>query len=102
QWAYFWTTWTSAAFMRGYLDAAAGGGMPSRPTGGGTQSRPGEGAPLIPADPASAALLLDAWMLRKVMYELTYELNSRPAWTPIPLRGALNLLDRFQRDREDS
>jgi maltose alpha-D-glucosyltransferase/alpha-amylase len=85
QWARFWTTWTSAAFMRGYLGAAA------------TAT-----APLIPADPASAALLLDAWMLRKVMYELTYELNSRPAWTPIPLRGALNLLDRLQRDREDA
>ncbi|MFG0284778.1 MAG: maltose alpha-D-glucosyltransferase [Phycisphaerales bacterium JB039] len=78
-WAHFWRTWTAASYMRGYLEAAAEAT-----------------APLIPADPAQAAMLLDAWMLRKVMYELAYELNSRPTWTPIPLRGALDLLDRLQ------
>ncbi len=82
-WSQFWKTWTTAAFMRGY-----------------TQSAGASAAPLIPANPAHATMLLDAWMLRKVMYELAYELNSRPAWTPIPLRGALDLLDRFQRAEE--
>jgi predicted trehalose synthase len=31
-------------------------------------------------------------MLQKVLYELTYELNNRPDWVSIPLRGLLALL----------
>ena len=30
-------------------------------------------------------------MLQKVLYELSYELNNRPDWVSIPLRGLLDL-----------
>ena len=30
-------------------------------------------------------------MLQKVLYELNYELNNRPDWVSIPLRGLLDL-----------
>jgi maltose alpha-D-glucosyltransferase/alpha-amylase len=33
-------------------------------------------------------------MLQKVLYELSYELNMRPDWVSIPLRGLLDLFDR--------
>lgn len=31
-------------------------------------------------------------LLEKAIYELRYELNSRPAWVPIPLQGMVSLL----------
>jgi predicted trehalose synthase len=34
-------------------------------------------------------LLLDALWLDKAAYELEYELNNRPDWVEIPLRGLL-------------
>ncbi|HSD97381.1 MAG TPA: maltose alpha-D-glucosyltransferase [Sulfuricaulis sp.] len=43
------------------------------------------------ADWDEARLLLDLFMLEKAFYELRYELNNRPLWAPIPLRGILGL-----------
>jgi trehalose synthase-fused probable maltokinase len=39
------------------------------------------------------ARLLDLFLLEKAVYELHYELNNRPDWVEIPLRGLLNLLE---------
>lgn len=39
------------------------------------------------------ARLLDLFVLEKAVYELHYELNNRPDWVDIPLRGLLNLLE---------
>ena len=36
--------------------------------------------------------LLDAFLLEKALYEVAYELNNRPAWLGIPLRGAVQNL----------
>jgi maltose alpha-D-glucosyltransferase/alpha-amylase len=72
-WAELWFRWVSAAFLRAY-----------RSTAGAT--------PLLPAETAIFAFLLDAFMLDKAFYELNYELNNRPDWVRIPLRGILTLL----------
>ncbi|MHC4990526.1 MAG: phosphotransferase, partial [Planctomycetota bacterium] len=48
---------------------------------------------LLPADETGVQTLLDAWVLEKAMYEVAYELNNRPDWVGIPLRGALEVLD---------
>jgi maltose alpha-D-glucosyltransferase / alpha-amylase len=37
-------------------------------------------------------VLLDAFLLQKALYEVAYELNNRPDWLPIPLRGILSLM----------
>jgi len=50
--------------------------------------------PLAPRNREHARLLLDAWLLEKAMYEVPYEIDNRPAWLPIPLRGVLNILSR--------
>ncbi|HZY84494.1 MAG TPA: putative maltokinase [Gemmataceae bacterium] len=50
-------------------------------------------ADLLPADAAQRAALLDAFLLAKALYELVYELNNRPDWARIPLRGILALLE---------
>ena len=36
--------------------------------------------------------LLDAYLLEKAVYEVVYELNNRPDWVRVPLRGILQLL----------
>jgi maltose alpha-D-glucosyltransferase/alpha-amylase len=38
------------------------------------------------------AVLLDAFMLEKAVYELEYELNNRPDWIRLPLKGLMQLL----------
>jgi len=74
QWGRFWYTWVSVAFLSSYLDAVW-------PSG------------LLPADPEDLRILLDAYLLDKALYEVGYELNNRPDWVRVPLRGILDLLE---------
>jgi len=71
-WADAWQHWACDAFLSGY------------------QSVAGE-TPMLPAGDARARLLR-AFTLDKALYELGYELNSRPEWVRIPLAGILKLL----------
>lgn len=50
-------------------------------------------APFLPHSRAELAILLDAYLLEKAIYEVGYELNNRLAWVQIPLRGILQLLE---------
>jgi maltose alpha-D-glucosyltransferase/alpha-amylase len=70
-----WTQLASDAFMEAYLAAAAG-------------------APFLPADVAERDLLLDVMLIEKALYELRYELDHRPVWVRIPLRGLAGLMER--------
>jgi maltose alpha-D-glucosyltransferase / alpha-amylase len=72
-WAAAWQRWTGAAFLSGYLSTAGA-------------------APFVPADSVQAAALLQLFVLDKALYELNYELNNRPDWARIPLRGLAELL----------
>jgi maltose alpha-D-glucosyltransferase/alpha-amylase len=49
-------------------------------------------ANLLPRADHDLRLLLDFSLLDKAVYELGYELNSRPAWVHVPLDGILRLL----------
>lgn len=73
-WMRFWTAWTSATFLKSYLAVA-------------------KGHSFVPQQPENTQTLLDVYLLEKVLYELGYELNNRPDWARIPLRGMLQLLD---------
>ena len=71
--ARFWHKWVSAAFLRAYLtESARGSHLPSKPEG--------------------VEVLLNAYTLEKALYEIIYELNNRPEWVKIPLRGVVELL----------
>jgi trehalose synthase-fused probable maltokinase len=48
---------------------------------------------LMPAGEAAIKNLLSIYELEKAIYELRYELNNRPDWTPIPVAGIVRLLE---------
>lgn len=53
-----------------------------------------EGASFLPANEEALRMLLEVCLLEKVVYEVCYELNNRPDWVGIPLRGITRILDR--------
>jgi maltose alpha-D-glucosyltransferase / alpha-amylase len=42
-------------------------------------------------------VLLNAHLLEKAVYEIGYELNNRPNWVRIPIRGVLEILEMNSR-----
>jgi len=79
-WADAWELWAADAFLRAYLDTA-------------------RQASFLPARADDVDTLLRAFVLDKALYELGYELNSRPEWVHIPLRGLLRLVPPLPRLR---
>jgi maltose alpha-D-glucosyltransferase/alpha-amylase len=71
-WGHYWQKWVSAAFLKAYLDLVGN-------------------CPIIPGRRDELALMLDAYVLDKAIYELGYELNNRPSWLRIPLGGIAQL-----------
>jgi maltose alpha-D-glucosyltransferase/alpha-amylase len=72
-WADHWANWISSAYLQSYLEAA-------------------QGAPFIPDNREDTELLLESFLLEKAVYEVAYELNNRPKWIAIPLRGIRQIL----------
>jgi len=68
-----WRGMVSDAYLRAYYAESAG-------------------ALHLPADPSQRETLLNAYLLEKALYEIAYELNNRPDWVDIPLRGVLELV----------
>jgi maltose alpha-D-glucosyltransferase/alpha-amylase len=54
--------------------------------------RAGEAA-FVPKEHGALRLLLRSYLVLKASYELRYELNNRPKWVSIPLRGILEVLE---------
>lgn len=72
RWAQLWERSASAEFLRAYRQTVAD-------------------SDLVPANTEDFRTLLDIFLLDKVLYEVGYELNSRPAWVRIPLLGIISL-----------
>jgi maltose alpha-D-glucosyltransferase/alpha-amylase len=72
-WVRAWESWAAAAFLGRYFRTAAG-------------------ATYLPPAREELAAMLDTYLLEKALYELGYELNNRPDWVHIPLRGILQLM----------
>ena len=67
-----WVFWVSLAFVQSYFKASQAGGF-------------------LPALTEECKNLLDLYLLHKAIYELSYELNNRPDWVQVPLRGILEI-----------
>lgn len=67
QWAQFWNSWVSATFLNAYLTTAMQGSF-------------------LPKTLQELQVLLDGYLLERALYDLSYELNHRPAWADIPLK----------------
>ena len=73
-WVGFWHAWVSSAFLRSYLRTAGD-------------------AAFLPRSREELDGLLTVYLLEKAVYELGYELDNRPDWVRLPLRGILQLLE---------
>jgi maltose alpha-D-glucosyltransferase / alpha-amylase len=69
-----WATRAGQVFLGAYLEAAAN-------------------AVFVPFDRGDLRALLRSYSILKAMYELRYELNNRPKWSAIPLRGLLRVVE---------
>ncbi|MBA2243027.1 MAG: putative maltokinase, partial [Chthoniobacterales bacterium] len=68
RWADLWYRQMSSTFLQSYLKTSAG-------------------APFVPKDEDDLQVMLEAYLLDKAIYEIGYELNNRPDWVVIPIRG---------------
>ena len=73
-WGSAWADWVSSSFLGGYLDRVAG-------------------TRIVPPNDTDLELLLRFFLFEKVIYEIGYELNNRPDWVEIPMRGLLAILE---------
>jgi maltose alpha-D-glucosyltransferase/alpha-amylase len=71
-WAQLWERSVAAEFLRAYRVTA-------------------EGGKFLPPNRAHFRNLLNIFLMDKALYEVLYELNSRPTWVRIPLQGILSL-----------
>ncbi|MGD1716871.1 maltose alpha-D-glucosyltransferase [Dapis sp. BLCC M172] len=73
QWSIFWYTWVSISFLKAYLQST-------------------NSSSFLPQSEQEIQVLLDVYLLEKVIYELDYELTSRPEWIEIPLKRIQQLV----------
>jgi maltose alpha-D-glucosyltransferase/alpha-amylase len=72
-WVKFWNFWVAVNYLKGYLGAT------------------GQAA-FLPKSRAELEVMLNLHLLEKVIYELSYELNNRPDWVGVPIKGILEFL----------
>jgi len=87
-----WERAAREAFLRGYVGSANA----ERVSGGATHPEGSEHEEpgFLPEEPDNVRRLLSLFEAEKVFYELAYELNNRPDWAWIPMRGISKLLVR--------
>ena len=73
RWADLWYRQMSAIFLESYLITTAE-------------------ATFLPEKTSDLEVLLEAYLLDKAVYEVGYELNHRPDWVVIPVRGIKHIL----------
>jgi maltose alpha-D-glucosyltransferase/alpha-amylase len=73
RWADLWYREMSSVFLQSYLKTTAG-------------------AIFVPQNADDLQILLEAYLLDKAVYEIGYELNNRPDWVVIPIRGIKHIL----------
>ena len=78
KWAESWYYYITRLFLHGYFENMGENNF-------------------IPKDKEDYNILLDTFLLEKAVYELNYELNNRPDWVLIPIRGIRSIIERYRR-----
>ena len=73
RWADLWYRQMSSIFLQSYLGTTGD-------------------AIFVPQNQDDLHVLLEAYLLDKAVYEIAYELNNRPDWVVIPIRGIQHIL----------
>jgi maltose alpha-D-glucosyltransferase/alpha-amylase len=73
RWADLWYRQISSLFLQSYLETTAN-------------------ATFVPQNSQDLQVMLEAYLLDKAVYEVGYELNNRPDWVVIPIRGIKHIL----------
>jgi Uncharacterized protein, probably involved in trehalose biosynthesis len=60
-----------------------------------------KGSSFIPKNEGDLEILMTTFLLEKAVYELNYELNNRPDWVIIPLRGIKDILEETRVAKPD-
>jgi maltose alpha-D-glucosyltransferase/alpha-amylase len=75
-WAEQWNHYMSGFYPRAYLEKT-------------------KGHSFIHTDQGDFNILIQTFLLEKAIYELNYELNNRPSWSIIPMKGIQYVMDKF-------
>ena len=73
-WADLWFAYVSGLFLQSYQETVSG-------------------QPFVPDDDEGFEILTQIHLLQKAIYELSYELNNRPDWLTIPVKGIQQILE---------
>lgn len=76
-WAEQWYHYASGFFMHSYLGKTMGTGI-------------------VPPKEDDFEVLIHTFLLEKAIYELGYELNNRPDWVLIPIRGIKYIMKKYK------
>lgn len=74
-WAEQWYHYISGFYVASYLETV-------------------DGSDFIPKEKKHLDILIQTFLLEKAIYELNYELNNRPDWVSIPIRGIKYIMRR--------
>lgn len=80
-WSELWYHYISGFYIHAYMENVAGSNF-------------------IPDDKEDFEVLLETFLLEKAVYELNYELNNRPDWVIIPLRGIKSIMRRYNNGKK--
>jgi maltose alpha-D-glucosyltransferase/alpha-amylase len=81
EWAEQWYHYMSGIFMKAYIDRC-------------------QGSNFLPDNHEDLDILLQTFLLEKAVYELGYELNNRPTWAVIPMKGIKYIMKKYYEDEE--
>lgn len=76
KWAETWYYLVTRMFLKGYYDHVGDNNF-------------------IPDNNEDIEILMETFLLEKAIYEMNYELNNRPDWVLIPLRGIKSIVRRY-------
>jgi len=79
-WGHLWVLYVSRVFLKAYLE----------------QIEPA----LVPKESSELKRLLNIYLLEKAVYEVWYEMENRPDWLAIPLKGVLFEVNRINSEKE--